>query len=58
VWVVGRVAAVGRAETLQGRPLRAAYFLAATDFGSYPDENLPANLRAAMRVQGKQPLTP
>lgn len=60
VWVIGRVAAVGRAETLSGRPLRAAYFIAADDFQSTDGDNggLPGNVRDAVRVQAKRRLQP
>ena len=60
VWVIGRVAAVGRAETLGGRPLRAAYFIAADDFRftGYDDSRLPGSVRDAVRTQSQRPLEP
>lgn len=60
VWVIGRVAAVGRAETLSGRPLRAAYFIAADDFNStgFNDEDLPGSVRAAVGMEAKRRLQP
>ena len=60
VWLIGRVAAVGRAETLSGRPLRAAYFITADGFNStgFDDADLPGSVRDAVRVQAKRRLQP
>jgi len=61
VWVVGRVAAIGMARTVDGRPLRAAYFLAGGDVQSadsgYSDD-YPPKLRAALRSEAGRPLLP